>query len=80
MSLFSYKVPCHSINFPWFIINEGVHYSPLDGSDIQIKTSKNRIQSKLHNQLKKKWKKIRILAMKGTFEDLSPIVTCNPHI
>ena len=30
------------INFPWFIINEGVHYSPLDGSDIQIKTSEEQ--------------------------------------
>ncbi|CBI29108.3 unnamed protein product, partial [Vitis vinifera] len=66
------------INFPWFIINEGVHYSPLDGSDIQIKTSEEqdpcknkeiKIESKLHNQLKKisGKKKEESLAMKGTF-------------
>ena len=30
------------INFPWFILNEGVHYSPLDGSDIQTKTSEEQ--------------------------------------
>ncbi|KAL6313435.1 hypothetical protein AAG906_003708 [Vitis piasezkii] len=78
------------INFPWFIINEGVHYSPLDGSDIQTKTSEEqdpcknkeiKIESKLHNQLKKSGKKEESLAMKGTFRRCClQSVTCNPHI
>ncbi|RVX20040.1 Dolichyl-diphosphooligosaccharide--protein glycosyltransferase subunit STT3A [Vitis vinifera] len=71
-------------SYCWCIV--GVHYSPLDGSDIQIKTSEEqdpcknkeiKIESKLHNQLKKKSgkkKKKRIPGNERHFQKmLSPI-------
>ncbi|KAL6341987.1 hypothetical protein AAG906_038233 [Vitis piasezkii] len=61
-------------SYCWCIV--GVHYSPLDGSDIQIKTSEEQDPCK-NKEIKiaqKKWKKIRIPGNERHFQKmLSPI-------